>query len=436
MKHQTINKQFYQFVLPAMLTMLLTSFYTIVDGFFVGRATQDIGLAAIGLIWPIAAVLIALGAGIGTGGSVLMSACAGAGYDEEATRIKGQTCSLLMLSSLLMTGLLVIFCPTLVRLLGAKNEIYTASMEYIQVIAWGGSMQILASGLIPIIRNSHLSVQAMVIMGVGLISNIFLDALFTMVLPWGLRGAAIATTISQGITVVLSLIYLLKRTSPLSWAALKPRSSDVRQIIAIGISPFGLSLMPSFVTIFSNWQCINYGGATAVSAYSVINYFVACVSMLLSGIGEGLQPLISYHHGASNQLQINQLKRKALFFSLIISTLFFALSFSSGAVLADLFSTSDLTKQLVSRALPMFGLAFWFMGIVRLYSSYFYARKNPLYSNLLVYLDPMIFTPLSLLLLPLLFHLDGVWLALFSGQLLTTILLVFLLFQQRRRLQS
>lgn len=428
MQSKSINRQFYKFVFPAMLTMLLSSFYVIVDGFFVGRATQDVGLAAIGLIWPIAALLIALGCGIGTGGAVMMSACNGEKDFKNAEEYKAVTLVLLILVSLLMTFVLVAASPTLIRWLGAEGEIYQAALEYMIIISWGGSMQIMATGITPLIRNCGLSIQAMVIMCVGLVANILLDALFTMVIPWGLAGAAFATTLAQAITVILSFVYL-QRSSVGKFCRhhFVMSFNKVKHILVIAISPFGLSLMPSLVTVFVNWQCLHYGQDIAVSAYSVINYFTCCVYMLLSGIGEGLQPLISYYHGAKNEELLKILKKKALRLGLVVSTFFFALSFFLGQGLAELFSTSAQTAQLVSQALPIFCGAFWFVGVSKLYSSYFYARKNNKYSNLLVYLDPLIFTPLSLLILPLLFQLQGVWFSIPVAQILVFLLLCFLL---------
>lgn len=433
-QHKSIHRQFYKFVLPAMLTMLLSSFYTIVDGFFIGQATQDIGLAAIGLIWPIAALLIALGAGIGTGGAVLMSAAMGEKDPVKAQKYKGITVSLLILVSIVMTAALVYFAPWLVRFLGAEGAVYDAAMEYIIIIAWGGSMQIMATGLTPLIRNCGKSIHAMVIMCVGLVVNIVLDAYFTMVIPWGLAGAAIATTLAQAITVILSLICLqMDSLGKIHFIDMKWDKNKISSILIIGISPFGLSLMPSFITIFNNWQCLAYGQEVALTAYSVMNYFIACVLMLLTGIGEGIQPLISYYHGAKEEATLQQLKKLAWHFSFIIATVFFVFSLFIGHGLATLFNTSVETALLVQRALPILCSSFWFIGLSKLYSSYFYARKHTLYSNLLVYLDPMIFTPLCLFALPLVFGLNGVWFSLTVAQAIVCVLLVILIKLNHRR---
>ena len=251
MKAQAVDKKFFKFVLPSMFTMFLSGLYTIVDGFFVGHAVGDVGLAGIGLVWPITAVLIALGMGIGVGGSVLMSTARGAGCDENANAARANTLMLLVAASALLTLFLVFMNPVLVYALGARGEVYDAAMAYIRIISIGGSMQILASGLIPMIRNSHKTIQAMVIMSTGLVCNIILDACLTMVVPMGLAGAALATIIAQSLTVAGSLICLFRdREHPVRRRHFRLQKRMMVKMLRIGVSPFGLSLMPSVICRF------------------------------------------------------------------------------------------------------------------------------------------------------------------------------------------
>lgn len=428
MSKKPIEKQFLKFVLPAMFTMFLSGLYTIVDGFFIGNAVGDVGLAGIGLVWPITALLMALGMGIGVGGSVLMSTHRGAGDNRKADCARANTIMLLAAVSIIMTILLVCFNPLLVRALGAKGDVYDAALSYIHIIALGGSMQMLASGFIPIIRNSHQTVKAMLIMGGGLIANIVLDALFTMVIPWGLRGAALATIIGQGLTVICSIICLsglkehkFKRADFI----LNPKM--LLQISKIGISPFGLSLMPSFITVLNNWQCLAYGGNLAVSAYAVVNYFIASVLLLLEGIGEGMQPLISYCNGSKDYKAMHKIRNKGLCAVLLFSAAFLLLTIPARTMLPQFFATSAETANIIHLALPILCIAFPMMGLGKLFTSYFYACGETVSSTLLVYFDPLLFTPLCILVLPRMLGLKGVWMALPGAQAFVMLLLTVLL---------
>lgn len=428
MSTQPIEKQFLKFVLPSMLTMLLSGLYTIVDGIFVGYAVGDVGLAGMGIVWPVTALLMALGMGIGVGGSVLMSTYRGAGEDEKANQARANTLLLLLVASAVLTVLLVLMNPMILRALGAEGAVYDAAIAYIHVIAVGGSMQILASGLIPIIRNSHQTVQAMLIMCAGLVANITLDALLTIVIPWGLRGAALATILGQGLTVICSVICLWRqKENKIRRIDFVPDRQMLARTIKIGLSPFGLSLMPPLITVFNNWQCLAYGGTLAVSAYAVINYFTASVLLLLEGIGEGMQPLISFCNGAQNFKAMVRIRNKGLLAIMVFSAVFLLIAVPARTMLPQLFSTSAETAAIIHSALPILCVAFPLMGLGKLFSSYFYASGETKFSMLLVYCDPLVFTPLSLFLLPRIWDLKGIWMALPSAQTLVMILLAVLL---------
>lgn len=434
MSKKPIEKQFLKFVLPSMLTMLLSGLYTIVDGIFVGYAVGDVGLAGMGIVWPVTALLMALGMGIGVGGSVVMSTYRGAGEDQKANQARANTILLLLTASVVLTLALVLLNPMILRALGAKGAVYDASIAYIHVIALGGSMQILASGLIPIIRNSHQTVQAMLIMGGGLIANITLDALFTIVIPWGLRGAALATILGQALTVVCSIICLWRQKEhKIRRTDFVPDKQMVARTIKIGVSPFGLSLMPPLITVFYNWQCLAYGGTLAVSAYAVINYFTSSVLLLLEGIGEGIQPLISFCNGAKDYKTMVKIRNKGLWAILVFSVVFLLITIPARTMLSRLFSTSGETAGIIYSALPILCIAFPMMGLGKLFTSYFYACGETRFSALLVYCDPIIFTPISLFVLPRIFDLSGIWMSLPSAQAIIMILLAVLLIRHTQK---
>lgn len=437
MSNRPIEKQFLKFVLPSMLTMLLSGLYTIVDGIFVGFAVGDVGLAGMGIVWPVTAFLMALGMGIGVGGSVVMSTRRGAGENEKANQARANIIILLLIASAVVTVLLVLLNPMILRALGAEGEVYDAAIAYIHVIAVGGSMQILASGLIPIIRNSHQTVPAMLIMCVGLVANITLDALLTIVIPWGLRGAALATILGQALTVILSVICLWRQKEhKIRRTDFVPDKQMMIRTIKIGFSPFGLSLMPPLITVFNNWQCLAYGGTLAVSAYAVINYFTSSVLLLLEGIGEGMQPLISFCNGAGDFKTMVKIRNKGFLAISGFSVAFFLFTIPARTLIPQLFSTSSETTAIIGSALPILCIAFPMMGLGKLFTSYFYACGETKFSTILVYCDPIILTPICLFILPRIWGLKGIWMALPSAQALVMILLVILLTKHTAKYKS
>lgn len=255
MDRKPIEKQFLKYVVPSMFTMLLSGFYTIVDGFFIGRAIGDVGLAAINIAWPITAVLLAMGTGIGTGGSVIMSTRRGEGDYPSACKAKGNTIVLLVMASALLTVFFLFLHEPILCVLGAEGAVHTAASEYVMIIIAGSTLQIFGTGLTPLLRNSRKTIAAMVIMVTGLLTNIFLDWYFIMPLQMGMSGAALATITAQGIVAVLSLIVLIREKD--RRLHFKPQHFKLEKklcgkILRTGVSPFGLSLSPSIILIFNN----------------------------------------------------------------------------------------------------------------------------------------------------------------------------------------
>lgn len=426
MKAYKIEQQFSKFVFPSMLTMLLTGFYTIVDGFFIGQAVGDVGLAAINIAWPITAFMIALGMGIGTGGAVLISTFRGKDKGAEALQTRGNTLITLVAASAVMTVVALFTFPTLLRLMGASGEIYKAAYDYILVVIIGCSMHIFATGLTPILRNEHKTIETMSIMIVGLIVNIVLDYYFVMVFDYQLVGAAVATITAQAVTALLSFCCLiLMKQNKMHLNQFKVDLSIIKRLLVIGISPFGMSFSPSIIIIMNNLQCLRYGQETAVATYAVLSYTVSCVQLLLSGIGEGIQPLISFCKGARHYESMKLILRKAVLLIVLMSIILFAISFPSQIWIPLLFGTSIETAKMFQNALFISSFAFLFIGIVKLASSYFYAIQKTMYAFILIYLDPCFISVILLWLLPLGFGLNGIWAALPVAQgLLSIIVLV------------
>lgn len=435
MRDQSIERQFFKFVLPSMFTVLLSSFYGIVDGLFVGRALGDAGLAAINLAWPITALIFAVATGVGTGGAVLMSMRRGEGNEEAARVAEGNTVVLLGFGAVLCTALFLLFLRPVLGWLGAEGELLGLAEDYSRVIVSGCTLQIFGTGLTPPLRNNNKTVQAMLIMICGLVGNIAMDALFLMVFGWGIAGAAWATVLSQGITAVLCTVLLLRRNEArLRLGDLRLRGATVRRILRIGISPFGISLSPNFALMLNNWQCLRYGGETAVAAYAVASYVIGSVQQLLSGVGEGVQPLISFCSGAKTYGSMRALLRRSAVMSTALGVVFFAVTLLTRGALPALFGASAGATELLQNALLCAGLAFPFYGMVRLSSSYFYASGEARFSLMLVYGDPVVLTPLLLFLLPMRWGVDGIWAVLPTVQAALALLLLPMYCAHRRTL--
>lgn len=434
MHREPSEKRFWHYVLPSMLTMLLSGFYAIVDGFFVGQATGDIGLGAINVAWPIAAVLQATGIGIGVGGSVIMSMHLGSDDAESAARARGNTILALLGAALLLTVGFLSSYGAILRGFGAQGELLTAAEEYIRVVLYGTFFQVLGCGLTPILKNSRRVMLAMFIMVSGLVTNIVLDALFVMVFRWGLGGAAAATAAAQGVVAVCSLIALLSdRRLPVCLRDFRPHFAMILRALKIGLSPFGIALAPSIVIVFANWQCIRYGGDTAVAAYSVLSYVAATFLCLLQGVGDGAQPIISYLYGAGRTEEMMRVRRRMFRLAFLLGLAFLAVSIPTTGFFAELFGVSSAASEMARPGLILTALAYPFAGIVRSAVSFFYAVDDTKRSTFFAYTDPLLFTPAFLFILPLLFGVNGIWSAMAAVQVTLSVIALFILRREKKQ---
>lgn len=407
-----LNKQFWKYVIPSMFSMLLTGFYAIVDGLFVGNAVGDEALAAINLVWPIQALVSAAAIGVGIGSAVLMSQLRGQEKGEEANRAAGIGIVLLMLIGVILPILLLLFLPQLLNFLGAEGALYAHCKDYIVIVLIGAIAQVLGAGLNPLIRNHGKTIVATLIMSSGMFTNIILDYVFVFRFNMGLFGAGFATILAQIVVSIVSLCYLCRSNPALRQrSTYRPQGQMIKQILTIAISPFGQTFVPSIVILLTNWKCIAYGGNEAVTMFSVVSYVLSSVQYLLTGIGDGTQPLFSYYHGCKKPQEKQYLFHKAMCLSMLVSFGLSALVIVFATPLTNLFGISAGIQEACSMAVIITAISFPCFSVVRLISANFYACEQVSRSSILVYVEPCLVLPGCLMILPILFGLQGVWYA-------------------------
>lgn len=415
-------KQFFKYVLPAMLAFAFSGVYAIVDGFFIGRSIGDAGLAAINIAYPITALIQAVGTGIGMGGAIQIAV--GLGKDEK-DRVKeylGNTLSLLFILCVVMTLVLYFFATPLLHFFGAKGEILPFAKEYIQVIILGALFQIFGTGMIPIIRNFGGSLTAMFSMIAGFITNIILDYLFVFVLQYGMGGAAWATILGQFVTSIPAILYFILKKEWFDVKAFKLKLRVVKKIVAVGISPFGLTLSPNIVLIIMNKFSMSYGGEEAVAIYAVISYVIIVVQLLLQGVGDGCQPLISRYYGQGNSTAIESIRKLAYYFAAFIASCNMILIFLLKEEIPIMFGVSSAITPQVIKTLPIFIIGFLFSGFLRITISYFYATRKNRMAYLLIYGEPAVLFLLLFFVFPTFMGINGVWISAPVSQIILSVI--------------
>ena len=428
-----IHKEFFRYVIPSMLSFALSGVYAIADGFFVGNALGDNALAAVNMAFPLTAFLQAVGTGIGMGGAILYSISIGNNDEEKSRQYFGMSSLALVALGILFTVLFLIAAPAVLHLFGAVGEIQLLGEEYLKYIAFGAIFQVLGTGLVPFIRNMDSAVIAMVAMITGFITNIFLDYLFVWVLPWGMMGAAIATDIGQAMTFLVCLIFFLVKKKKPSFQFKENALHIFFRICKVGLSPFGLTYSPNITLILVNKSAAIFGGAVAVTCYAPISYISAVVMLLLQGVSDGSQPLLSLSYGRRELAQVKVLRGLAYRFAFIVSVFCAIFLFLVREQAASLFGASAQITENVASILPIFITGFIFVSISRVTTAYFYATSKNLLAYVLIYGEPLFLLILQLCL-PLMFGITGTWAAVPLSQILAMLISIIFLARENRNL--
>lgn len=424
MNRKYLLRRIAQDCIPTVFSLLMSGLYGVMDGLFVGRAVGDAGLAAINIAWPIAAVITAVGIGIGSGGSVLYSNSNGKGEQERGEVVYHQTITLLFAAAM---GLLIVLgftYPAILSALGAKGDVYQKAVEYIQIIIFGAVFQVMGTGFIPMLRNRNLAFQAMVSMAAGMGVNGVLNYLLLFVVKIGIRGAAVGTIAAQFVVLVISsyLIYGRQKVHlKVVW-----QHKMIGEILKIGISAFGLSLAPSIVLLFTNLQCLKYGGDAAVACYAVISYIVFPVQSMLMGIGDGTQPLMSFYSGAKKMEELRFVKKIASIAVVGMGAVFFVIVILVSKYIPDVFGMQMDSQAYFGTGMAVSAVSFLFTGLAKFHISYLNATLQVKKAMQLIYGETIVVAPFLIFLLPYVFKINGIWLSLPGTQLI--MLLIFNVF--------
>ena len=409
-----LYRDFFRYVLPSMFAFALSGLYGIVDGFFLGNEMGDSALAAINVAYPITAFMQAAGTGIGMGGAVLYTILKAQEKHDEKAKCLGITIKILLITGVVLTPVFIFGNSFFLRLLGARGELLMLGEEYISLIALGTVFQILGTGLVPFMRNIGGAMVPMLAMVFGSVLNICFDYVFIWLLPFGMTGAAIASVMGQVGAFAVCVVYLIRKKEKIIWKG--KTSGYLKKIVLVGCSPFGLSFAPNITLILVNLNAVKHGGDFAVMAYAPISYITFTIMMLLQGVSDGCQPLISYYYGKGEGKHAGKIFSMSRNFSLLTGGLCMGLLMLLGREAVAFFGTSPQVTDYVVEILPIFLIGMVFAGLSRAITSYFYATEQNVRAYSMIYGESLILLVL-LLIIPVMAGIKGTWLCIMISQI-------------------
>ncbi|HZK84669.1 MAG TPA: MATE family efflux transporter [Desulfosporosinus sp.] len=410
---EKVGKLLLKFSIPAMIGMLVNGLYNIVDRIFVGRGVGSLALSGIAISFPITLAIMAFGMLIGLGATAVISIRLGQQRREEAERIVGNAFILLLGISLIITLLGYLFMDPLLVGLGASPEVLPYAKQYISVLLGGAAFQSIGFGMNNFIRAEGNPRIAMYTMILGAVLNTILNPIFIFGMHLGVAGSALATVISQFVTAVWVMYYFLgnKALLKLRVRNFKLEWMLVKDMLAIGISPFSMQLVGSFVTVFLNKSLAIYGGDLSIAAIGIIISISMLIFMPVFGIGQGAQPILGYNYGAGNYDRVRQTLKLTVFAATGVMIFGFLSVELFPVAIMSLFSNDPELIRVGANGMRLYLMMLPIIGFQVTVVGYFQATGKPRKSLFLSLSRQLLFLVPMIWILPKFMGLTGVWLA-------------------------
>jgi len=424
-----------RFTVPAMVMMVFTSIYSVVDGIFVSNFVGKTAFASINLIFPFLMLLGVVGSMLGTGGSALVAKTLG----QKDKPLANRTFSMLVAAGVVVGVIFAIpglfLIEDIAALLGADEEMVKLCDTYASILLPVLPLFILQymfQSLLIAAEKPTLGLAVTVIAG---ITNIVLDYLLIVVFNLGLVGAALATAIAQSVGGLVPLIYFAFPNSSLL-RLVRPHY-DGRALVQAatnGLSEFLSSVSMSVVSMLYNWQLMRYIGEDGVAAYGVIMYVAFILLAMAFGYSMGVSPIVSYNYGAGNHAELQNVFRRSLILVAGMGVVTVMAAELVASPLAHIFVGYDAELYALTRkAFMIYCLSFLLAGFNMFASAFFTALNNGVVSGIIAFTRTMICETSAVILLPLFFGMDGIWFAIIVAEFMALMLSASLLLKYRTR---
>lgn len=428
-------KKLLHFTLPSIGMMVFTSVYGVVDGYFVSNYTGNIAFASINLIMPFLMFFSAIGFMIGSGGTALIAFYLGIGDKKRANAVFS-----LLTYVVIMTGIIVtiggeIGLSKVAVLLGATEEMRPYCVSYGRIILLAlvpFMLQNMFQSFLVVAEKPQLGFVITVLAGV---TNMIGDYIFVAKLSLGVNGAALATALSQCVGGIIPLIYLALPNSSLLKLGRAERSlSSLLKAAGNGASEFVTNISLSVVSMIYNLQLMKYAGESGVSAYGVIMYVSFIFIAVFIGYSMGVAPVVGFHYGAGNHSELKNVYGKSKIIIFVTCMGMFILSEALSMPLAKLYvGYDDNLMKLTENAFRIYSVSFLIVGINIFASAFFTALNNGKVSAIISFTRTFAFQVIIVLVLPLLFGINGIWWATTVAEALGLFVSVFFFVKLKKK---
>lgn len=415
-----VVKLYFKYFFPTMCAALSTSVYILFDTIFIGQGVGSKGLTALNISLPIYSIYFGTGLLIGIGGSTLMSIEKGRERLDKANKIFTLSFILGLILATIYCIIGFVFLEEIALVLGATKEIMPFVKEYMVVVVIGTIPFVMGSVMAPFIRADKAPKKAMFAVIFSGFLNIILDYIFVFPLDMGMRGAAIATVFSYTISCLILLTHLLSKNNTLRFKKDFYKLSYITRIFKCGLPSLFIEVSLGFVIFIFNIQILKIIGDDGVTAYSIISNTGIIAVALFNGISQTIQPLISINMGANLKERATRLRNLGLFTALVIGVAFFILCIIFPEQIVRIFvNPNNEVLAIAINSIRIYSIAFIVMGINMVSGAYFQSIELAKESFIIAFCRGLLFVSICVFILPIFLGINGVWLSVPIGELLT-----------------
>lgn len=403
-----IKKLFLSMAFPAIIGQLVSLIYNLVDRIYIGHIPEIGGdaLAGVGVTAPIIIIISAFAYLIGAGGAPLASISMGQGNEKHGERIMGNAFFSLVVISFLITGFILVCMDKILFAFGASEVTYVYAKEYLTLYTFGTIFVMITLGMNSFITAQGFAKTAMLTVSIGALINIVLDPIFIFLLKMNVRGAALATIISQGISAIWVMKFILGKETILKLEKknFKIDKGIMSKTIQLGMSPFVMNVTESFIMIAFNTSLLKFVGDAAVGAMTILSSCMMIVFLPLSGLTQGSQPIMSYNFGARNRERVKESFKILLISCFGYATTMFVLFQLFPGVFARFFTSNPDILTLATRGLRIYMGGIFAMGVQIACQQTFISMGNAKTSLFLAILRKIILLIPLIYILPMFFQ--------------------------------
>ena len=428
---EKIGKLLKQYALPAIIAMVASSLYNMVDSIFIGQGMGPLAISGLAITFPLMNLSTAFGTLVVAGAATMLSVLLGQQHYKAANKILGNVVSLNIIIGLLFMAISLIYIDPILYFFGASENTLPYAKEYITIILYGNIITHLYFGLNAAMRSTGNPKKAMGLTIFTVVFNTILDPIFIFVFDMGIAGAAWATVIAQTVAMILVMTHFSNRSRAIHFSKgiIRLHWKVAKTSLVVGMGPFLMNAAACIVTLFINQQLRDYSGDLGIGAYGICNRFIFMFIMICMGLNQGMQPIAGYNYGARLYSRVREVFWKTARLATYVTTICFIIGVFIPKAAVGIFTHDKELTELAANALRILTFVFPIVGFQIIGTNFFQSLGIVKKSIFLSLSRQLLFLLPALYILPLFIGTEGVWYSFMVSDILSASLTAILIRQ-------